>query len=281
MRKICFVALVAGSTALLALVPASPAAAHAVFVGAPQAVQTDTHQQLTMSVPHERDDTTYNVDVAIAMPAGWSPQSCEPKATWTCSIGASGDRQVVHYVKSAGAAQAEDETFRFTVRAPATVGTFSFPTVQTYNTGETVRWIDPAGGAEPAPQLRTVASGVTPTTVAPPTTVAAAPTTPATVAPPAPTTTGAPTTSQAAATTLPTVAAPATSTTMPTSTTAATGTTASGPAPGATTSTAPPDGAADGGGGGGSATAVAIVAAVIVMAGAAGAYLIVRRRGAA
>jgi uncharacterized protein YcnI len=275
MRKISFVALVAGTVATVTAISASPAAAHAVFVGAPQAVPTNTDQALAMSVPHERDDTTYNVDVAIAMPAGWQPQSCETKATWTCTIGASGDRQVVHYVKASGAPPAEDETFRFAVRVPATVGTFSFPTVQTYNTGEVVRWIDPAGGGEPAPQLRTAAAAAAPTTAAPPTTLAVAPTTPVTAAPPAPTTTAPPAPTIATPTTVTVAAGPAIDTSSSTSTTA-------GLAPGAattTSTTAAPDRATDDGGGG--SAAIAIVAALVATAGAAGALVMVRRRGRA
>ena len=61
--------------------------AHAVFVGAPASVAADTDIALTMNVPHERDDTTYNVEVAIRLPEGWTGLSCQSKPTWTCAIG--------------------------------------------------------------------------------------------------------------------------------------------------------------------------------------------------
>ena len=200
MRKIfCFSALVVVSISL----STSGAAAHATFVGAPNGVPAGSEQALVMGVPHERDDTTYNVDIVIAMPANWQALSCQTKPTWTCSIGTSGGRPVVRFVKDAGSGPAEDESFGFSVRASTVVGSFSFPTVQTYNTGEVVRWIDGPGGGEPAPVLATLPSGVAPETTAPTTTVDH---TPSTVPQATPSTARVPTTSS-----LPTTAPPSTS----------------------------------------------------------------------
>ena len=274
MRKIpCFSALVV----LLLSASAAAASAHAVFVGAPNGVPTNSEQALSMGVPHERDDTTYNVDIVIAMPAGWQPLSCQTKSTWSCSIGTSGDRQVIHFVKAAGASVAEDETFQFSVRAASTVGSFSFPTIQTYNTGEVVRWIDAAGGAEPAPTLATLPSCVEPQTTAPTTTVdhSPQPTTPATTRPtlaptPAPTT-PAPTTAAPPTTTPPTIITSSTTSTTVVATT-------STPTSALPSTTVAPLDHGDDGDGGGSGLAVALALTAVVAVGGTGAVLVVRRR---
>lgn len=144
------------------LVGASAASAHAFFVGAPSGFPVDTDQTLTMDVPHERGDGIWNVEVVVALPDGWSPIGCEAKPTWTCGSGTQSGRTVTRFTKDAGAGPAEDERFVFTVHTGSAVGTFSFPTLQTYDTGEQVGWIGPPGSDEPAPQLTTVPSG-TPT----------------------------------------------------------------------------------------------------------------------
>ena len=182
---------------------ATAASAHATFTGAPGAIDAGTELTLSMDVPHERDDTTYNVDVVVAMPAGWVARSCEAAATWTCRTDTVDTRAVVRFTKAAGSGPAQDETFRFVVRAAPTAGRYAFPTVQTYNTGEVVRWIGAAGSAEPSPVLQVVGSAPVPTeapatTATPPTTVPApAPTTAPVPTSPVPTS-APPTTSRAA-----------------------------------------------------------------------------------
>jgi len=57
---------VAVFAALIVLLSSSPASAHATFVGAPGGFPTNTDQTLTMNVPHERDDVTYNVEFSGA-----------------------------------------------------------------------------------------------------------------------------------------------------------------------------------------------------------------------
>ena len=152
--------ILAGVAALLSVAASASAAhAHAVFQGQPSGFPVNTAQQLTMNVPHERDDTTYNVAVTVYVASGWQALACEPKPTWTCTIGQADGRPVFRFAKAAGTAPAEDELFRFSVKTAATAGEFSFPTVQTYNTGESVRWIGSKGSQEPAPILGTLPSG--------------------------------------------------------------------------------------------------------------------------
>jgi hypothetical protein len=140
--------------------------AHATFIG-PQTVAASTRTSLVMNVPNERDDTTFNVEVAIRLPDGWSGLGCRTKPSWTCSIGSEFGHAVVRFRKDVGAAQAEDETFGFTVLTGTATGTVSFPTAQTYNTGETVSWIDGPNSAEPAPSLQVTEAPTTATTDAP------------------------------------------------------------------------------------------------------------------
>lgn len=146
---------------------ASPAGAHARFVGAPASFPVGTDQNLSLEVPHERDDATFNTEVKIAVGEGWQPLACTEKPTWTCSIGAEAGRDVVHFIKDPGAGPAEDETFQFRVRTASTVGTYPFPTIQIYNTGEEVAWIGGSGSTEPAPVLKTSPPGGTTETTSP------------------------------------------------------------------------------------------------------------------
>ena len=91
---------------------AQPASAHATFLGAPS-VRVGEAVRLTLDVPHERDEETFNTKVRIRLPTGWSSVSCEPFATWTCSTAAT----VIEFAKQVGADPAQDETFIVAVRA--------------------------------------------------------------------------------------------------------------------------------------------------------------------
>ena len=212
-----FLLVVASILGLIGLLPAL-VDAHAVFVGAPASVVADTDVALTMNVPNERDDTTYNVGVAIRLPQGWTGVTCQNKPTWTCSIGAESGLDVIRFDKDPNAAPAEDETFRITTHSGTTPGVVSFPTLQTYNTAEVVAWIGPAGSAEPAPTLEVTGASSPTTQVAAIPTVASTTVAPTTVAPP----TAAPTTSTMApsvTTSMTTIAAPPTTVLTATTTT--------------------------------------------------------------
>lgn len=271
---------------IIAAVPlwAARADAHAEFVGAPASVANGSTVALVMNVPHERDDATWNVGVSVALPPGWTAVGCETKPTWGCTTGADGARAVVRFTKEAGAAPAEDETFRFTVRAGGAAGAAAFPTVQTYSSGEVVRWIEGPGSALPAATLQV--TGEAPAETVPPT--AAPATTPATTVAPAPTAASPETTGTTAA---PTTVAATTTTAPPATTVAATTST---PAPsnaptslaaGTTTSTGPSATVAatatttDDDGGGGSGGVVLVV--VVLLVAAATTTLVMQRRRAA
>lgn len=199
MRKSSVV--VGACAAALVLFSSSSAWAHASFVGGASGYPVNTDQTLTLNVPHERDGATFNVDVVIAIPAGWTALSCQTKATWTCSLGTVDTRPVVRFTKNEGVEPAEDQAFRFTARTAPTVERFGFPTVQTYNTGEIVRWIGAAGAEKPTPMLATLPAGSAPQTTPSTTNPDASPATATTVT--APSTTTVATTASAPTTMLP------------------------------------------------------------------------------
>ena len=202
MRK-SSVAIALLSSAIV-LFSSSPASAHAGFVGAPSGYPANTDQALTLKVPHERDAATYNVDVAVAMPPGWTALLCQSKATWSCSLDTIDARQVVRFTKASGAEAVEDQNFQFLARTASTAGSYAFPTVQTYNTGEIVRWIGAAGTDKPAPTLATLPGGTAPQSTPSTTNPDARPTTSSTVlVPPSTTVASASTSSTTTTVTLP------------------------------------------------------------------------------
>ena len=271
--------LVAAAGALLAS-SAAPAHAHASFAEA--AVPAGSDQRLTMYVPEERGDTVHNVGVDARVPNGWTALGCEAAAPWSCQLAAGG---VIKWTKAPGAAPtAADTVFVFTARTGAP-GTVAIPVVQTYDSGEVVRWIGPADSEEPAAFIQVVAPGAEPTTTtAPPTTTTAPPS--ETTAPPstvASTTTTARVTgtpAAPAATTTTAAAAAPTDTTVAETTTVPPESTTTTTAP-ATTTTALGELAAartEEDSGGSAAVAVLLVLLFVVAAGGAVGWNIRRRR---
>lgn len=151
---------------LLALA-ASPASAHAQFQSAASGYAAGSSPTLRLYVPNERDDTNYNAAVTVYLPESWSAVSCATKATWTCALGAAEGRPTVTFTKAAGAAPAEDDYFEFVVRVGPTPGTYTLPTIQTYNDGQVVRWIGAKGSEDPAPTLVALPGDATPAPVTP------------------------------------------------------------------------------------------------------------------
>jgi uncharacterized protein YcnI len=173
-RRSARVAALAVGVVAIVVGLATPASAHASFAG-PSSYPSSTDQRLTLDVPHERGDGPNNVKVEVFLPADWRANGCESAAPWHCSVETSDGRPVVRWTKDAGAGPtASDEQFVFNARTGAP-GRATFPVVQTYSTGETVRWIGPPDSDEPAPYLDITAapsSTAPPQTTSPPTTVA-------------------------------------------------------------------------------------------------------------
>lgn len=166
---------------------AAPAFAHANF-GTLDSVKTNTEQNLTMEVPLEKGEEIRNVDVVIAIPAGWEPKACGAEPDWTCGIenGSGQYPKTVHF-KSQNTLSPR-EHFEFTVHSTDKIGTFKFPTIQKYSDGTQSDWVGDAQSPNPAPILKTTQGPpitVPPTTnpdkptTVPPTTKPGTPPTPA------------------------------------------------------------------------------------------------------
>ena len=136
-------------TAVLLLAGASPALSHATFPGqGPLAAQAD--QTLNMAVPEERDPDTHNVGVTVALPATWTAVHCQATAPWQCTL-TPGQIQWTK-VPATAPPGPDDVAFVFTVHTGGP-GNYPIPVIQTYSSGEVVRWIGPPDSAEPAPVL--------------------------------------------------------------------------------------------------------------------------------
>jgi hypothetical protein len=157
----------------------STASAHAAFE-AVSAVPTNSDQNLVLNVPNERSgDGSYNIDIQIAIPSGWSGAKCPsvPKEGWTCEIKGS-NPVVVHYARLGPPNADDDDPFGFSVHTASSEGTFKFSTVQIYNKGQEtavcpnvpsiqyakVCWSGDAQSPGPAPTLKTVQGPPQPTT---------------------------------------------------------------------------------------------------------------------
>ena len=201
-RRLLTAALVCGSIGALA--PAT-VFAHVEFEAAPATVAPDSDIPLTLHVANEGEGPDdFTVGVAVRLPEGWTGVSCEEKPTWTCEITEVSQRVEIHFDKDEGAAPAEDETFEFTLHSSATLGTATFPTLQTYSTSGEVGWVGDPDTEFPAPTLEVAdPAAETTTTAAAPTTAATTPptTVPATTLAPATTVAEATTTVESATTT--------------------------------------------------------------------------------
>lgn len=229
------------------------------FEDAPATVAPDTEIALRLRVANENGADDFNVKVFTRLPEGWSGVSCETKPTWTCEIVTVSQREEVHFEKDESAGPAEDEIFEFTLRSSATLGTATFPTLQTYAIAGEVGWVGDPDTEFPAPTLEVADPTVATTT-------------------PAATTTAAPATTAAATTTL----APATTAVEVTTTTAEPAPTSEAPTGGTTVDTATiaettvttvADSDSDGGNAG-----IIIAILLLVAAAVAGTIAYLRRR---
>ena len=165
-------ALAVAAVALLAVAPM--AAAH-VTVN-PGEAEKGGFAALTFRVPNERDDAgTTTVEVNLPEDAPFTSVRVKPKTGWTYTmekrtldtpIDNNGEQitEVVSKVTWTGGTINPDEFEEFDVsvgRMPEEGDFLLFPSIQTYSSGEVVRWIDePVEGGEeperPAPELTLV-----------------------------------------------------------------------------------------------------------------------------
>lgn len=157
--------LVATAVAVVALAPG--AAAHVSVEPAEAARGTDA--TLTFRVPNERDDAA-TVALAIELPAGTERVEPGDVAGWTATVEAGVVRWRGGRIEGDGS-----QAFPLTLGPLPDTDQVVFRAVQTYDSGEVVRWTEGGSGTDrPAPVLRLTgaapATTVAPTTTAPTTT---------------------------------------------------------------------------------------------------------------
>ncbi len=163
------------AVAAVALVALAPMAAAHVTVN-PGEAEKGGFARLTFRVPNERDDATTNtVEVNLPEDAPFTSVRVKPKTGWTYTmekrtldepIENNGEQitEVVSKITWTGGTIGTTEFEEFDVsvgRMPEEGEFLLFPSIQTYSSGEVVRWIDePVEGGEeperPAPQLTLV-----------------------------------------------------------------------------------------------------------------------------
>src|ERR671919_885628 len=164
MRKL----LMLGVTTALAVISAGPALAH-VTVQPTEAV-VGSFAKLVVRVPTERDNaSTTKIEVEFPPLAFVSFQDVEgwertvEMRTLDEPIEAFGEEltEVVGTVTwEGGEIQPQEfQEFGFSARMPEDVITLEFPAIQTYDSGEVVRWIGPPDSDEPAALVQTVDLG--------------------------------------------------------------------------------------------------------------------------
>jgi uncharacterized protein len=162
-RRACF-AVVGAALAL----PAT-AAAHVTLN--PNEAPAGSFSRFAIRVPTERPDAD-TVKVTVRLPAGLTFVGFQPKAGWKRTVtmakvsppmevfGQKITERVATVTWSGGRiAPGEFDEFGMSVRVPETTGRqLVFPSLQTYSSGEVVRWIGPPDSDEPAPRVRLTAA---------------------------------------------------------------------------------------------------------------------------
>jgi periplasmic copper chaperone A len=162
--------------AIGAVALAVPAAAQAHVTVQPEEVPAGGFTRLDVRVPNERDDAATE-KVEVQMPDGFTFVSYEPVAGWRVDvksekldqpIESEGERiseqiDTVTWTSEGGAAigPGEFRDFGLSVGLPedAQAGeTLTFPALQTYDSGEVVRWIGGPDSEEPAAQVTLTAA---------------------------------------------------------------------------------------------------------------------------
>jgi uncharacterized protein YcnI len=164
--------MLAGAVVALALAPA--AAAHVTLQ--PEQAPAGGFTRLDVRVPNERDNAS-TTKVEVRFPPGFLSVSTEPVPGWNAEVAMReldepveqfGERvteEVDRVILTAnGEANAigpgEFRDFGLSVGVPEgrPGSSLRFPAVQTYSSGEVVRWIGPPDSEEPAPQVELTAA---------------------------------------------------------------------------------------------------------------------------
>jgi uncharacterized protein YcnI len=145
---------------------AAPAVARAHVTLQPEEAPAGGYARLDVRVPNERDDAS-TTKVQVQFPPGFAEVSTEPVPGWTVKV-TKGKRRVrtVTWTGSGpegriGPGQFQD--FGLSLALPDNPGkSLTFKALQTYSSGEVVRWIGPPDADEPAPQVTLTAEEVSP-----------------------------------------------------------------------------------------------------------------------
>jgi periplasmic copper chaperone A len=168
MNKTIAIAATAGTLAF-------PAAAGAHVTLQPDEVPAGDFTRLDVRVPTERDNAS-TTEVDVRFPPGFLFVSYEPVPGWNARVTMRKlDQPVEQFGEkiseevgrvtftadgdSGAIGPGEFQDFGLSVGVPDKPGkTLSFPAVQTYSSGEVVRWIGPPDSEEPAPQVKLTAT---------------------------------------------------------------------------------------------------------------------------
>ncbi len=155
---------------------AAPAAAQAHVTLQPKEVPAASFTRLDVRVPNERDDSG-TVKVQVQFPDGIASASYEPVPGWTVKVAKEKAPEPIDLHGEEVTEQIDTVTFTgsgkegvigpgqfrdfgLSVRTPdgEPGETVTFKAVQTYESGEVVRWIGPEDSDDPAPTLTLAAS---------------------------------------------------------------------------------------------------------------------------
>jgi uncharacterized protein YcnI len=171
--------------ALAASALLAPAAGAHVTLN-PREVEPGSFARLDVRVPSERPDAA-TTSVSLRLPDGLFFVSFQPKPGWERTVeterldepvevsGQDVQERIASVTWSGGRIRpGEFEEFGLTARIPEEEGgELTFPAVQRYAGGETVRWIGPEDADEPAPRVSVGAAATTEPAAAPTATPAA------------------------------------------------------------------------------------------------------------
>jgi periplasmic copper chaperone A len=164
-NQLVLIAAIAGALA-------APAIAQAHVTVQPESLPAGGFARLDVRVPNERDDAATE-KVEVQMPDGFLAVSYEPEPGWSVDVksekldqpaelfGEEVDEQIdtVTFIADDPSAAIQPGQFRdfgLSVGMPeeAAAGeTLTFPALQTYDSGEVVRWIGPPDAEEPAAEV--------------------------------------------------------------------------------------------------------------------------------
>jgi uncharacterized protein len=152
----------------VALTLALPAAASAHVTLQPNTAEAGTYTRLNVRVPNERDDASTN-KVEVQFPDGFAAASYEPATGWDVKVTKkklatpiqTDDGEITEGVDTiTWTAKSDDDAippgafmdFGLSVQIPGKAGDkLTFKALQTYTSGEVVRWIGAEGSDNPAP----------------------------------------------------------------------------------------------------------------------------------